>query len=150
MVNEQFGASCNWTIIIIGGCLTLIYQWNVVSLTREVEPILIGIGQQSEQLWRFIISLFLGGITLKICECLVDKDVDGDNCSSDMGMNDDVNNGYPICPCWQQPNDLFTNNGYISHWFGLLFIIIGLIFYCYLKAKNMHVANENIFRFRRN
>lgn len=146
MINDQFGATCNWSLISIGGGLLLLYQWNVVSLTREVEPILIGIGQQSEQLWRFIVSLFLGGITLQICGCVVDDAQDGDNCKADMGMNDDTNNMYPTCPCWQQPDDVFTGKGYISHWFGLLLISLGFIFYCYLKAKNLHVTNVNIFR----
>ena len=47
MVNSHsdFGAACNLSVVFIGGCLLLLYEWNVVSLTREVEPILIGIGR---------------------------------------------------------------------------------------------------------
>eukprot|EP01084_Bolivina_argentea_P315302 546221_1 len=138
-----YGANCNWILIIIGSILLLLYELNIVLLTANVEPILICIGQQSEELWRFIISMFLGGITLKICNCFIDKNNDGEQC------NIDINNRYPICPCFDEPDDIFSGTGVILHWFGLLFIILGLIFYTYLKAKNTHVTNVNIFKFNR-
>ena len=80
---------------------------------------------------------------------VVVEDQDGDNCKAGIGMHDDMDNVYPMCPCWQKPDDVFDGKGYISHWIGLLLISLGFIFYCYLKAKNTHVTNVNIFRFQR-
>ena len=137
--SQHFGLQCNCTLIFMGSLLLLLYEWNSVALVCSVEPLLIGIGEQSESLWNYIIAMFLGGTTLHVCDCLDASDNDNAQC-------DDASQGYPSCPCFEESGDVFGGKLMIFHWFGLLFIIFGFMFYCYLKHKNLHVDNVNIFK----
>lgn len=51
---DNYGVTCNVMILMIGIIVTLLMQWNVVALTSEVEPVLIGELQQSKGIWTYI------------------------------------------------------------------------------------------------
>eukprot|EP00485_Elphidium_margaritaceum_P006288 CAMPEP_0202704282 /NCGR_PEP_ID=MMETSP1385-20130828/16977_1 /ASSEMBLY_ACC=CAM_ASM_000861 /TAXON_ID=933848 /ORGANISM="Elphidium margaritaceum" /LENGTH=239 /DNA_ID=CAMNT_0049362261 /DNA_START=805 /DNA_END=1521 /DNA_ORIENTATION=- len=142
-LHESYGTQCNWAVIAIGALLLLVQQWNLVGLVSNAEPILIGIGEQSQQLWRVVVSFFVSGVTLKMCDCVYVESTDGDHCDVDVISYYQIHTQYPQCPCFSPANHVFNGAGFVMHWFGVLLIVLGFVFYCYLKLKNMHVTNIN-------
>merc|ERR1712130_557206 len=108
-------------VLMIGIIVTLLMQWNVVVLTTKVEPILIGTMQQSKGIWTYLVSLFVGGLTLKVCACQNNL-----KCGKD----------YPACPCLKEAEDIFHGNFAGAHIVGVAGIVLGMVYYTFLKYKN--------------
>ena len=138
-LGEDFDFECNILVVLFGVILTCSYQWNVVSLTSYVEPVLVGVGSQLKSVFTYVASVLVSGTILFICNCVNLDDDEQHDCKSSK-------NKYPDCPCFDNTSNQFTGKFGPMHIVGVILVLGGMIAYAYVKYKSKHVTNINCFK----